>query len=461
MKINPTIFRAYDIRGIYPDDLNTEVAYRISRAFVKLFPHVKKLVLAYDPRLSSPFLAKSIKRGFLEENKEVIDIGIAPDSLFYFSIFHYGFDGGIMISGSHNPKNYNGLTLTVKESKNKVKDVIEKDLEKIKELVLYYKFKPSKRKGKIKKFNPENDYINYVVSKINLKRKLKIVIDTGNGSCGYLPEKIFKRLGCEAETIYAEFDGNFPHHLPDPYEEENLKDLKEKVLSKKADLGFAFDADGDRVGPIDNKGRSVGGDICLLLLSLQAIQKKKGPIVHDMRVSKAFLDEMKRRKIKTYFSVCHHNAIIDKVIKTKAVFGGETTLHFLFPLEYYLCDDAIFASLKISEIASHYKDFSSYLDFLLKRHRYYTSPEIFIPVKEEEKFKIIKKIIKYLKENNYNFIGIDGARINFKNGWALIRASNTSPFIKCRFEGKTKNDLLKIKKETKEILEKFGLIFNI
>src|SRR3989344_8726593 len=454
--VNPNIFRTYDIRGIYPEDLNEEIAYLVAKAYGNLYPNAKKIVVARDPRLSSPVLAKKIIEGLIETGKEIIDIGIAPDPLFYFSIFHYRFDGGIVISGSHNPKNYNGLTLHIRKPGKKIsEDVIGKDLERIKQAVLQNKeLKEIKTQGKIISFDPEQDYMNYVAQRTKLQRPLKIVIDSGNGAVGFLPEKVFTKLGCRVKTIYGEFDGNFPHHLPDPYQQENIEDIKKIVRKEKADVGFAYDSDGDRVMPIDNQGRKVEGDFCLLMLASQVLKKKKGAIIHDMRVSKAFLDEMKKQGVPTYFSISHHNAVIDKIRETNAVFGGEITLHFLFPLDYYLCDDALFASLKLAEIISDNEAFAHYVDSL---PRYHASPEVFIDSTDEEKFKIIENLQKYLRENQHDFIDIDGARINFPYGWALARAANTSPFIKCRFEGDTKEHLVEIEKKTLAIFSKAGI----
>lgn len=455
IKINPNIFRAYDIRGIYPEELNEIVAYRIARAMIEFYPDVKKLVVAFDPRISSPALSQAVINGFLDSGKEVINIGIAPDPLFYFTILHYNYDGGVMISGSHNPKEYNGMTLSVRKSAKSVpEDIIQEELQRIKERVLEGREFKTPAKGNVQKFDPANDYINYVKKLINLKKPLKVIIDSANGACGYLPEKVFKKLGCEVKTLYGDFDGAFPNHPPDPYKEENLKDIKEMVLKEKADIGFAFDTDGDRVAPIDNKGRQVSGDYCLLMLAQQALEKKKGPIVHCMRVSKALLDEMSKQGVKTYFSVSHHAALAKKIPEVNAVFGGEITYHFLFPLDYYLCDDALFASLKLTEAASEFDNFSQYVDTL---PRYCPSEEIFIDAPDEEKFKIIGNLQKYLQNNKYDFIAVDGARINFPHGWALARASNTSPYIKCRFEGDTKESLIEIEKEALEIFKKVGI----
>ena len=449
-KINQNIFRAYDIRGIYPRDLNGKVASKIALALIDLYPNIQKVVLAHDTRKSSLPLSQAISNALVKEGKEVIFLGTAPDPLFYFSIFHYGFDAGIMISGSHNPKQYNGITLHVK----KKGDIVEKNLEAIKNLVLKERKAKIKKQGRVVIFNPEKDYLNYVAEKINLKKPLKVLIDSGNGAMGYLPEKVFKRLGCRVKTIYGEFDGSFPHHLPDPYEEKNRIDAEKAVLKGKFDIGFVYDGDGDRVIAIDNLGRPVTGDFCFFMLARQALEKWQGPVVHDVRISKAFLDEMKKMGIKTYFSISHHTAVIKKIIKTKAVFGGEVTLHFLFPKDYYLCDEALFASLKIAEIASAKENFASYIDTL---PRYEVSPEVFIPCSDDRKFKIISRLQKFLRSKKYDFVDIDGARINFPHGWALCRAANTSPFIKCRFEGDNQKHLLEIEKKSLEIFKGVGV----
>lgn len=454
-KINSSIFRAYDIRGVYPGDLNQAVVARIASAFAELYPQASTIVVAHDTRKSSPVLAKAVSQALLKAGKKVICLGTAPDPLFYFSIFHYGFDGGIMISGSHNLPKYNGLTLHIRKSGQKDKgDIVLKDLEQIRDLAIKGLRLSHKARGKIISFDPLKDYLSCVTKKIKLARPLKVVIDSGNGAMGYLPQRVFEKLGCQVKTLYGEFDGSFPHHLPDPYIRKNRLAAKKEVLKGKFDIGFVYDGDGDRVAAIDNKGRSVAGDFCLLMLARQALAKYKGPIVHDARVSKAFLDEMEKRKVKTYFSVSHHTAVIKKIVKTKAIFGGEVTLHFLFPKDYYLCDEALFASLKLAEIASQKKDFAGYVDAL---PRYPASPEVFIPCADTKKFQIIKKLQDYLKAHHYKFIDVDGARIIFSQGWALARAANTTPYIKCRFEGKTAKDLKEIELKSLEIFRKVGI----
>jgi phosphomannomutase/phosphoglucomutase len=455
LKINPSIFRAYDIRGVFPQDLNSNIASQIALAFAKQYPLARTIVVAHDTRKSSPVLAKAVNKALVGSGKKIMFLGTAPDPLFYFSIFYYGFDGGVMISGSHNLPKYNGLTLHIQKSGRRDKgDIVLKDLYKIRDMAIKG-IKPIKKAGgKIVAFNPISDYLDCVTKKIKLARPLKVVIDSGNGAMGFLPEKVFKKLGCEVKTLYGEFDPDFPHHLPDPYIRKNRLAAKREVLKRKFDIGFVYDGDGDRVAAIDNKGRSVNGDFCLLMLASQALAKHKGPIVHDMRISQAFLEEMKKKGVRTYFCASHHTPIIKKIQQVKGVFGGEVTMHFLFPLDWYLCDEALFASLKIAEIASRQKDFAGYVDSL---PRYPSSPEIFIPCPDREKFQIIKKLQNYLRQNHYDFIDVDGARINFPHGWALARAANTTPLIKCRFEGKTEKDLREVERKSLAIFKEIGI----
>jgi phosphomannomutase/phosphoglucomutase len=457
MAIKDSIFRGYDIRGIYPDDLDENAVYYTTKAFCRIYPHMRKVVLARDPRPSSPVLADAARKAMLEAGMEVIDLGIAPDPLWYFSIFHYGYDGGLMISGSHNPSHHNGLTYHARAKANEPsEELMGAALVELKDTAQKLEGKGARGQatGKVTNFDPSQEYIEYVASKFAFPRKLKIVLDTGNGACGYLPERLFKKLGCEALTLYGEFDGSFPHHLPDPYVEANRKDLEKKVVEVGADMGFAYDTDGDRVAIIDNRGRAASGDDTLMMLGRDAVSRKVGPVVHCMRASKAFIDEIRRMGATTHFSISHHNAVRAKIKEVGAVFGGEVTFHYGFPLDYYLVDDAVFASVELVRIAAAQKDFAAYVDSL---PRYFASPELFVDTPDEVKFEIIKKLQDYLRQHNYDFIDVDGARVNFEHGWALARAANTTPIIKCRFEGDTPEALREIEEKSLAIFKEVGI----
>jgi len=388
MKINPAIFRAYDIRGIYPQDFNEKIVSQIVFAFVALYPKIKRIVVAKDARLSSPSLLKALIKALIEQGIDVVNLGLASDPLFSFYLHQYRLKAGLMITASHNPKNYNGLTIVFRK-----KGFPKQDIQKIQQMLLENKnIVLTKQKGRISYPSVEQEYISYVGEKINLKKPLRIMIDSGNGSIGYLAEKVFKNLGCGVKTIFGKPDGNFPNHLPDPYLDKNLKEIKKQVKQRKADLGFAFDGDGDRVTLIDNKGRRVSEDYCLLLLAKAALDVQKGPIVHESRVSRMFLQEMKKLGIKTHFAQAHHGAIIEKIQQVDAVFGGEITTHYFFPKQYYLTDDAIFSALKLAEIVSQHKDFAKYIESLPEIH---VTKEIFIPNSETEKFKLIGELTQY------------------------------------------------------------------
>ncbi len=452
MRFSPSVFRTYDIRGIYPTDLDKEFAYNLGLAYAALFPEAKKIVIAKEVRSGSDDLLDGLANGLLDAGCDVFEIKeIVPVSLMSFSICHYKLDGGIMVTASHNPPEWNGFKLQLKDAY----PVISETFEKLRLIFEHGEFEKPGNRGELKEIDPCDDYVNYLAAKFTLKRPLKIVVDCGNGGVGYLAERIFKKMGCEVETLYGDFDNSFPHHLPDPYEDKNLVDLQKRVLEIKADIGFGYDGDGDRLGVIDRLGRIIRGDQYLIIFARQALEVKKGPIVCEVRTSQAFLDDIKAHGATEYFfTVAYHKAVLDKIIEKNAVFGGENTGHLYFPLDYYLYDDAVFASLKLAQVIVEKDDFSVYVDSL---PRYFISPEIFIDYPDETKKQAIEKFISLLKEKKYNLILVDGARIVFENGWALARFSNTSPMIKTRFEGRTQEDLIKIEKEILPIMAEAGI----
>lgn len=452
------IFRAYDIRGVYPDELNDETAYKIGRAYAELMKkesNMEEAVVAEDCRLSSPALKKSLIAGIRDGGVNVLDVGDAPVPVFYFTIANLQKAGGIMVTGSHNPKNYNGLKLQRKGAKP---IVAETGIAEIEKLSNAGKLEKTSRKTAHKKTDMTQAYIDYVSKKIFLKIPLKIVLDTGNGSCANIPEKIFRNLGCAVETLFPTPDGNFPNHQPDPHDEKSLVALKARVIETNADMGLAFDGDGDRIGLVDDRGNTVSGDFILMMLARQALEIKKGAVVFEVRASNTLLDDVKSRRGAPIITRAGHSYLLDEIIASNAVFGGEITGHMYFPYCYYNYDDGIFAGLKLAEIVSelavkHIK-LSEYVGGL---PRNFSTPEIFIESADEKKFKIVDALQEYLKKNKYDFLGIDGARINFAHGWGLVRASNTTPHIKCRFEADTKEHLDEILAVVKSILKKVGV----
>ncbi len=447
-----SIFRSYDIRGIYPSEINEEIVYKAALAYRRILPQAKEIVVARDMRLSSPALFESLTRGLMDAGFNVIDVGMVPVSVFYFAIAHYKKDGGIMITASHNPKEYNGLKIQRENARPIVGETGIFDMEKY---VLEDNFQKAEEKGTMSKKEAVDEYMRYILPKIKLNRSLKIILDSGNGTCSRIPEKIFSSLGCTAKTIFAEPDGTFPNHAPDPHDEKNLAALQKEVVDNKADIGFAFDGDGDRAGVVDEKGRIISMDFILMMLMRQALAVKKGDAVFEVRCPNTLIEDTKAHGGNPLVTRVGHSYLLDEIIARNAVFGGELTGHMYFPYCYYNYDDAIFAALKIAEIVSALDvPFSEYIDSLPRAH---ASPEIFIDCDDDRKFKAVEELKTYLKENNYDFLGIDGARINFPNGWGLVRASNTTAHIKCRFEADTEAHLKEIIDDVSEIIKKFGL----
>lgn len=475
--INKNIFRAYDIRGIFPDEFDEKTAYLTAKAFCKLFKNAKNIAVGGDFRLSTPSIKKIIINALAEEGKKVFDVADGPSPVFRFALVKNNCDNGIMITASHNPKEYNGLKIMDKNGYDYTGETgIYKLYELAKELNnghrmsvnnlhgcatsdksnpigSTYGVKDGKTAG-IKKINITEKYIKYLTARIKLKKPLKIILDTGNGACHEIPERIFKNLGCEVKTLFKNPDGNFPNHIADPHREENLKTLQKEVLNKKANLGIAYDGDGDRIGIIDNLGKIISGDHILMMLARQALKFKKGNIVFEIRAADALIKDTENHGGRVFISKAGRSYVIEEIIRRNAVFGGELTGHLFFSYCYYNFDDGILAGLKIAEIASEYDKFSDYIDTLPK---IFVSKEIVIEIPDEIKFQKIEELKKYLKKENYDVVGLDGIKINFENGSALVRASNTAPQIKIIYEGKKEEDKVKIGEQLQKILEKFEI----
>lgn len=457
--INKNIFRAYDIRGIYPDELDEKTAYFIAKAYCLLFKDAKNVAVGGDFRLSTPSIKKTVIKALLTEGKNVYDIADGPTPVFRFALVKNNCDNGIMITASHNPKEYNGLKIM---NKNGYDYTGEAGIYKLYEIAkeLYddaYNYLNPNYIGETYGVNITEEYINYLTKKIKLKKPLKIILDTGNGACGEIPERIFKNLGCKIKTLFKEPDGAFPNHIADPHRKEALKTLQEEVLREKADLGIAYDGDGDRMGIIDNLGRIVSGFNILMMLVRQALEFKKGNVVFEIRAADALIKDTENRGGKVFISKAGRSYVIEEIVRQNAVFGGELTGHIFFSYCYYNFDDGILAGLKIAEIAAKYDKFSNYIDSL---PQIFVSREFVVEIPDEIKFQKIEELKEYLKKEDYEINDLDGIKINFKNGSALVRASNTAPQIKIIYEGKTEEDKVEIGKEVKRILKEFGIEMN-
>ncbi len=450
MEIDKTIFRRYDIRGKYPAELSEEAAYNVALSFANLFPEVKTVVLGGDARKTTPVLMEAVKKGLIDGGKDVVEIGIVITPVVFFGVCHNDYDAGIVITGSHLEGIYNGIKIVFKGAV----PTTPEDYDNIMNHIIEDKMKKSEIIGTVKKIDIENEYEEYIKSKVGLKRPLKIVIDSGNGTARLLPEKIFKDLGCEVETIFAESDDTSPNHVPDPYRHENMQDLKKKVLEVRADLGIGFDGDGDRAGFVDSSGYILSGDDLLMIFAKNTLARKKGPIVADSRASMTLIEEVKKQGQEMFLTVGYHAAVAKKIIEEKAVFGGETTSHFYFPLDFYMTDDAVFSALKLAEIVSIQEDF---VGFVKNLPRYATSKEIFIPFPDDKKYQVVDSLTEMVKQRGLDVNDVDGSRISFKNGWGIVRPSNTSPFIKVKFEGRTKKDLAEVTEKMLLLMREKGI----
>ncbi len=448
--MNPYIFRQYDIRGIAGEDLTEEVAKNIGKAVgTYLRKYGKNVVVGRDNRKSSLKLGDALIEGFLSTGCDVIDIGTLPTPLLYFSIHLYSQTGGVMLTGSHNPPEYNGFKIC-----KGLSSVYGEEIQKLREIIEQKNFQEGK--GKLIKKDPKDDYIDFISKQVDINPNLKIVIDAGNGTAGFVIPSLMKKLHLKPSYLYLEPDSNFPNHLPDPTIPENMKDLVAQVKEQKADVGIGYDGDVDRIGAIDNKGRIVWGDKLLCLYAGEILSRHpKSKIIMDVKCSQATVEYIEKYGGEPIMWKTGHSLIREKMRETGALLAGEMSGHMFFKDNYLGFDDAFFASLRLLDILSKSKKkFSELVDEI---PYYYSTPEIRVDCPEEEKFKVVNELKEYFKKK-YKTIDIDGVRILFENGWGLIRASNTQPILVLRFEAKNEKELQEIKNEVKNKLKQYPFL---
>ncbi len=451
-KINQDIFKAYDIRGIYPKELNEEATYKIGAAFVKFLRKKTKkrdlkIVVGRDNRLSSPRLYKSLTRGITDAGASVINIGLSTSPMFYWTVGYYKFDGGINITASHNPREYNGFKL-IREKAIKISEKNGiKEIKNLSQIIKLSEFSKVKR-GKIKKKNILSEYIkdNLALTDVKKIKKLKIVIDTANSVSGIVIPKIFKKTKCKIYHIFSKLDGNFPNHLPDPLKKENLKSLCEEVKRRKADLGIAFDGDGDRIIFVNEKSKVIEAHFITALLADIILEKNpKEKILYDIRATQVIPEIIKNRGGKPIISRIGHSFISNKMIKDKIFFGGELSGHY-FLKKHYCCESPFFVLFKVLEKMS---ETGKNISELIKPYQKYShSGEINFKVKNKE--KILEKLEKKYKKGKIS--KLDGLRVDFKDWWFLVRASNTEPVLRLVIETKTKKKTEEKKKELTNLI---------
>ena len=437
MEITKSIFREYDIRGEYPNQINEEVVRKIGNAIAGkcINLNIKEICVGRDGRNSGKSLLEAMIGGLSESGIEVINIDLATSPLLYYAAKKNKYKSGIMITGSHNPKNHNGIKLVIDDkpvSGNEILDLLNK------------KQKFSESVGSIKSLNVKDSYIEEVSQSLKINKKLKIVIDCGNGAAGFIAPDLYKNLGCEVIELYSEVDGNFPNHHPDPGKVENLKDLIQAVKTHGADLGLAFDGDGDRVGMVTNNGEIVFPDKILMMLSKDVLHSQKGSIIFDVKCSNALSQIIKENGGSPIMSPTGHFHIKNGIKKHNPLLAGEMSGHIFFNDKWYGFDDGHYSGARIIEMLS--KNEKSIAEICNELPMLFSTPELNINVTDDNKFKIIKEFADNCKlEGEKNTI--DGLRLDFEDGWGLIRASNTTPKLVLRFEGRSEDILNRIQND--------------
>ncbi len=436
-KVNPVIFKAYDIRGIYPGELNEEAAYLIGNAFVK-YLKPDEVVLGRDMRLSSEALRNSLVQGITESGSDVIDIGLCSTDALYFTVGKFGHDSGIMITASHNPKDYNGMKMCKKEA---VPLSGKKGIEQIKEIILKGGFLITKEKGEIRKQDIQTDYIQHLLSFIQPQnvKPFKIAIDAGNGIAGKILPELFSYLPCQIIPMFFELDGSFPNHPPSPIEPENIAPLRQKVLEEKADLGVAFDGDADRMFLVDEKASPLGGDLVTALVAKNLLKKEKGAtILYNLTCSRIVPRIIEQNGGKGIRTPVGHALIKPLMKKYNAIFGGEHSGHFYFRKNFY-ADSGMIALLVCLELLSEEDKPLSQLVSLIDP--YFRTGEINSRV-EDIPHKL-KNIESYYKDAKFDHL--DGLTVEYPDWWFNLRPSNTEPLIRLNLEADTE-ELMEQKK---------------
>lgn len=452
MEINKYIFREYDIRGVYGKDITEEIAYLIGRAFgTKLRYYGKETTLVgYDNRYSSPSLEENLVKGIIECGVNVVRLGLVTTPMYYYGWDLLDIHCGIMVTASHNPKDDNGF----KFSYNGIHNAYGNSSMDLYNLIISNAFLDSSVKGKVTEVDIKKDYVKMITSSINLgNRSLKVIYDCGNGTTSIVADDIFNTFKDKLELIplFNTSDSSFPNHHPDPAVEDNLSILKEKIKEHNADVGIAFDGDGDRVGVIDNNGKFINIDEFMILIWRDLVKKDvKKETFYDVKCSLVLKEELDKLGIKNEFYRTGNSYTKAKSYEGDYPFSGELSGHVFFRDKFNGYDDGIYAGLRLIEILSHTN--KNIPELLSGISHYESTPELKIAVPDDFKFQIVKKVEEYCRNKNYKILLVDGVKVFFEDGSALVRASNTGPNLTLRFEAKTKERLEIIKNEFIELI---------
>ncbi|PYM29943.1 MAG: phosphomannomutase [Candidatus Rokuibacteriota bacterium] len=451
--LNPHVFRAYDVRGLVGSDITPDVFRLVGSAYGTLIRRNggRRIAVGQDNRRSSDALKAAFVEGVLATGLDVVDIGLVPTPILYFATAHWKLDGGANVTGSHNPIEYNGVKMVHPGAA----PLTEEEIQRLRGLAERKDFE--RGRGTLAARSPREDYFATVSRLVKPARRLKVVVDAGNGVAGLYAPDLLRRIGCEIVELHCESDGSFPNHLPDPEDAENVVDLQARVVEVGADLGVAYDGDADRVGIIDERGARHEADLILILLARDLLARYPGAkVVFDVKSSQSLVEDIRAHGGTPVMWKTGHSHLKRKMREDGILLGGEVSGHMFFAEDYYGVDDGILASCKVIEIAARAAEPVSRLFASVPHLR--ATPELKAPCPDAEKFRIIEEIARDLKRR-YETIDIDGARVLFPGGgWGLVRASNTNPYLTLRFEARTDAEIAEMKRVIYDTLRRYPFV---
>jgi phosphomannomutase / phosphoglucomutase len=441
------IFREYDIRGLVDKEISEQDVVTLGKAMGTYMAAkgAERITLGRDCRLSADRYRDLLTEGLLSTGRQVIDVGVVTTPVLYFSVFHCQADGGVMITASHNPGDYNGFKVVIGKA-----TIFGAEIAKLYDIAVAGSFTTGT--GSREEIDIITPYSDYVVDNINITRPLKIAVDGGNGTGGPIALPIMKRLGIEVTPLYCEMDGTFPNHEPDPTVMENLRDLVATVIDKGLDAGVAFDGDCDRVGVVDEKGVPIYGDMLLAIFARSILKEHPGALfIGEVKCSKNLYDDIEKHGGQALMWRTGHSLIKQKMVETGSLLAGEMSGHMFFKHRWFGFDDGIYAALRFCELlAASDQPLSTWLDDMPP---VVSTPEIRVECPDDIKFQVVEAVQKDLA-SNYEVIEVDGARVNFPDGWGLARASNTQPALVLRFEAQSEKRLQEIRDLVEGSIEK-------
>ncbi|MDF1677855.1 MAG: phosphomannomutase/phosphoglucomutase [Legionellaceae bacterium] len=446
-EIPATVFRAYDVRGIIGEQLDENAFYTIAKAIAFRLAALDRtnICLARDARLSSPALASALKQGFLDSGIDVFDLGEVPTPVMYYATKTSGIDSGVVVTGSHNPADYNGIKIVLAG-----KTLVEADISALHACVLSGQERVGL--GKETSLSVVRDYVARITNDITLKRSPRVVVDCGNGVAGRIIPDTLRRLGCEVIELYCEVDGRFPNHHPDPTILENLVDLREEVLRHQADVGLAFDGDADRLGVVTDTGEVIWPDRLMMLYAMHLLKSEpNSTIVYDVKCSSHLGAVIRAAGGVPRMCPTGHSIVKGVMKETGALLAGEMSGHIFFGHRWYGFDDALYSACRLLEIMS--ASAAPLSDLFSTIPNSVNTPEIKIPIFDEKKFDFMAQFVEKASFPDAEQIRIDGLRVEFANGWGLIRASNTTPCLVARFEAESEASLGEIQARFKSQLQ--------